>query len=186
MLGPFVERLRARVDQAGLGDRIEASVGDMTDLPFEDAQFDAIWSEGAIYNMGLSAGLKAWRPLLKPGGIIAVSELSWTSSQRPPEIDQHWETEYPGIATIPENLRTFEGAGFRSIAVFMLPAHCWTRNYYEPTRAGFDAFLERHDHSDAARQLVALEEEEMRLYERFGEWYGYGFYVARKFATTSD
>ncbi len=180
LLPAFVDRLGQRAEEAGLGDRISATVGDMTDLPFEREQFDVLWSEGAVYNMGLSAGLHAWRPFLKPGGLIALSELTWTSSTRPEPIEQHWASEYPGIATGPENLRTFEEAGFRPLGVFFLPDHCWTRNYYEPIRASFKSFLARHDHSEAAQGIVEAEETEMRLYERYGEWYGYGFYVARK------
>lgn len=180
LLPAFVDRLRERAEEAGADDRITAQVSDMTNLPFGQERFDVLWSEGAIYNMGLSAGLKAWRLFLKPGGIIALSELTWTSSTRPEAVEQHWTGEYPGIASAPENLRTFEEAGFRPIGMFFLPRHCWTQNYYEPIRAGFASFLDRHNHSEASKRLVEAEEAEMRLYEEFGEWYGYGFYVARK------
>lgn len=39
---------------------------------------DVLWSEGAIYIAGgLRPGLKRWAPLLRPGSVAAVTELSW-------------------------------------------------------------------------------------------------------------
>ncbi len=35
-------------------------------LPFSDGEFDVIWSEGAVYNMGFEAGVSYWRRFLKP------------------------------------------------------------------------------------------------------------------------
>jgi hypothetical protein len=36
-----------------------------------DEELDAIWSEGAIYNMGFEAAIAAWKAFLKPGGILS-------------------------------------------------------------------------------------------------------------------
>ena len=69
-----------------MGNRIDAQAGDMTQLTFADETFDAIWSEGAIYNIGFGKGLSEWRRFLKPGGIIAVTDASWLTLDRPSEI----------------------------------------------------------------------------------------------------
>lgn len=177
---PFIAQLQQRAKSAGLADRIDARVGVMESLPFRENQLDLIWSEGAIYNMGFGAGLRAWRPFLKSGGVIAVSELTWTTAQRPAEIERHWTAEYPGIATASTNLRTVEEAGYRPLAMFFLPARCWIENYYAPLRASFPSFVERHGNSPAAQRIVSAEEAEMRLYEEHGAWYGYAFYIASK------
>ncbi len=176
----FVERMRIRVGEAGLSDRIDARVGDMASPAFEDGRFDVIWAEGSIYNIGFESGLRDWRRLLKPRGVLAVSELSWTTSERPAEVDDHWSRAYPGIATASEKLRTLEQAGYEPVGMFFLPSRCWIENYYAPLRAGFPAFLERHRHSEMARSLVASEEAEMQMFDSFGRWYGYGFYIARR------
>jgi hypothetical protein len=62
----------------------------------------------------------------------------------------------------------------------MLPRKCWLENYYRPLQAGFGDFLERHRHSAAARAVVDEMAGEITLYERFGDYYSYGMYVARK------
>ncbi|MGM9708990.1 MAG: class I SAM-dependent methyltransferase, partial [Prevotella sp.] len=46
----FIDKLSGRCANAGVGNRVEAIVGDMGDLPFAPASIDMIWSEGAIYN----------------------------------------------------------------------------------------------------------------------------------------
>jgi SAM-dependent methyltransferase len=61
----------------------------METLPFTEGEFDVIWSEGAVYNMGFEAGVSAWRRFLKPGGKLIVSEITWLSATRPPELQSH-------------------------------------------------------------------------------------------------
>ena len=76
LLPEMIEELEARMRRAGLDDRVTALVGSMDDLPFRDGEFDIIWAEGSIYNIGFERGLAEWRRFLKPGGVIAVTECS--------------------------------------------------------------------------------------------------------------
>tara|TARA_Y100001960_G_C14603641_1_gene792095 strand:- start:703 stop:975 length:273 start_codon:yes stop_codon:yes gene_type:complete len=69
----------------------------MDDLPFAESSFDLIWSEGAIYNIGFENGIKQFKKFLKDDGVLAVSEITWLTAQRPDEITQYWETNYPEI-----------------------------------------------------------------------------------------
>lgn len=71
---PFLDELGRRARATGLADYIDARRASMFDLPFEDAAFDVVWCEGALYMMGFRHGLTAWRRLLKPGGYVAVTE----------------------------------------------------------------------------------------------------------------
>jgi SAM-dependent methyltransferase len=176
---PFIKRLNERVIAAGLADRIEGHTGDMTALPFADARFDLIWSEGAIYNMGFAAGIHAWKRHLRPGGVLAVSELTWTTATRPAEINDHWKREYPGITTLSANTRALEDAGYTPLATFFIPPEAWAVNYYAPLRAGFPAFLDRHAYSPDAERIIAAEKAEIEVFQRYGAWYGYAFYIAR-------
>ena len=74
-LPSFLDVLRQRAQAQGLG-RIITLEASMDALPFTDASFDVIWSEGAVYNMGFEAGIAAWKRFLKPGGKLCVLELS--------------------------------------------------------------------------------------------------------------
>lgn len=179
-MAAFVERARERAGTHGVGDRVEVRVGDMGSLGFAPGSLDLIWSEGAIYNMGFDAGIAAWRAFLRPGGVIAVSELTWTTASRPAEIEAHWTRVYPGIRAASENVRALERAGYGVLGCFMLPGACWEANYYQALEDGFESFLDRHGGHAEAQRIVDAEREEIRLYRAYGVWYSYGFYVARR------
>ena len=180
LLPEFLRRLESAAIEAKLTARIETLAASMDELPFADHGFDAIWSEGAIYNMGFERGVRAWRRFLKPGGILAVSELSWLTHERPAELDEYWRNAYPEVATASSKLATLEANGYAPIAYFSMPEHCWLEHYYRPLQSRFAAFLARHDHSVSARSLVAAEEREIALSERNRHYVSYGYYVARK------
>lgn len=177
---PFLAELLARAARAGLASRIETVCADLAALPFAPASLDAIWSEGAIYTLGFEAGLRDWRTCLKPGGILAVSELTWLSAERPAELTAHWQREYPGVATAGEKIAQLEAAGYMPVGYFPLPPSCWLDNYYRPLEAAFAGFIERHPHDEAAQAIIAAERIEIDLYERHTEFVSYGFYIARK------
>ncbi len=181
-LPDFLSQLETRAERAGLGARIETLAAAMEALNFEDNVFDAIWSEGAIYNIGFEAGIQAWRRFLKPGGILAVSELTWLTDQRPPALTQYWQRQYPEVATASAKMAQLESHGYMPVGYFPLSQKCWLDNYYRPLEAGFDAFLARHDHAEAARALIAAERNEIALYEQYAAYFSYGYYIARKIA----
>ena len=182
LLPEFIRELEIAAERANLGKRIETLVASMEALPFEDRSLDAIWSEGAIYNMGFANGVKSWRRFLKPGGILAVSELTWLTRERPADLEQHWMREYPEVATASAKLAILENNGFSPAGYFPLPTRCWLDNYYRPMQSRFAGFLARHDNSEAAAAIVAAEEHEIALYERNAAFVSYGYYVARRTA----
>jgi len=179
-LSAFTDELAAAAARQALGDRIETQVASMEALSFEMQSFDAIWSEGAIYNMGFTRGIRAWRRFLKPGGILAVSELTWLTQTRPAELERHWLQEYPEVDTAGAKMAILEGNGFSPLGYFALPQRCWLDNYYRPLQTRFAAFLSRHPNSAAAAAIVAAEEAEIALYERNAAFVSYGYYVARR------
>ena len=93
----FLDKLNLRSEELGIKERITTLKKSMEDLPFDNEEFDIIWSEGAIYNMGFEAGIKKWKDYLKTGGYLAVSEITWTTNSRPKEIEEYWNNEYPEI-----------------------------------------------------------------------------------------
>jgi SAM-dependent methyltransferase len=179
-LPEFLDALTARAAQAGLGEQISTIAGSMEDLPFADEEFDLIWSEGAIYNIGFEKGVKEWRRYLKPGGLLAASEITWLTDSRPAEIQSHWDCEYPEIASASAKIKALEKNGYSPIGYFILPANCWLENYYRPLQAGFEAFLERNGAGEKAHRIVEAEREEIELYKKYQEYYSYGFYIARR------
>jgi ubiquinone/menaquinone biosynthesis C-methylase UbiE len=179
-LPEFLERLKQDVSEAGLSEKVTTLAESMEKLPFSNDELDAIWAEGAIYNMGFEAGVKAWRPFLKEHGILAASEITWLTDKQPDELQSHWNNEYPEIGTASEKIAVLEKNGYTPVGYFPLPEHCWMENYYNPMRERFESFLKAYDHSEAAQAIVAAEENEISLYERYRDYVSYGFYIARK------
>ena len=180
LIPDFLAILQSRAAAAGLASRIDAVCAAMDALPFHDASLDVIWSEGAVYNIGFESGVRAWRRCLRPGGILAVSELTWLTARRPEELEAHWRGQYPEVGPASDKVAVLERAGYAPLGYFVLPEHCWLDAYYRPLQRGFAGFLARHDASDAAQAVVAAEAREIALYERYRAHVGYGFYIARK------
>jgi len=179
-LPEFLQKLEDTIADADYKNRITTLAKSMDDLPFSDGELDAIWSEGAIYNMGFEAGVQAWRPLLKQGGILAVSEITWLTNERPEALTNHWNAEYPEVDTASAKITILENSGYVLLGYFALPKSSWMDTYYTPLRNRWDAFLEKHNHSDDAKAIVEGEKTEIALYEQYSDYVSYGYYVARK------
>ena len=179
-LPEFLEELQARAEREGAADRVTALNCSMDALPFADGEFDVIWSEGAVYNMGFEAGVSAWRQFLKPGGKLVVSEITWLTAERPPELQSYWEAQYPEIDSASAKIAILERHGYSPEGYFVLPGHCWLENYYYPLQDIFDEFLDRRGRSGRARAIVEEHRAETNMYKKYRSYYSYGVYVAKK------
>ena len=176
----FLERLDQRARELGLSNKITTRKQSMDELQFGEGELDLIWSEGAIYNIGFETGIKQWRRFLKTGGYLAVSELSWISGSRPAELEQYWQEAYPEIDTVSNKIGALERNGYTPVAHFILPPNCWIDHYFRPMQQRFPQFLEQHNYADAVKAFIENEQQEIRMYEQYKDYYSYGFYIARK------
>ena len=108
-----------------------------------------------------------------------MSELTWLTTDRPAQLQRHWDEAYPGIATAGTKISQIEAAGLVPIGYFPLPVSSWIVTYYGPLASRFDAFLARHPGDPRARQIVEAERHEIALFERHARHVSYGFYIAR-------
>lgn len=180
ILPEFTVKLNARARQERLENRVNAIEASMEALPFAPETFDLIWSEGAISHIGFGRGMREWRPFLKPGGHIAVSEFTWLTQERPTEIEKYAADNGIAPATVTENLLIMEQAGYAPQAHFVLPATCWTDEYFGPISRAIGPFLREHGHSENVRIFTERLLEDADLYDRYGNYYGYVFYIGRK------
>ncbi len=179
-LPEFLDELQSRAHLHGVTNKITTLACSMDSLPFSDEEFDVIWSEGAVYNIGFETGISLWNRLLKPGGMIILSEMTWLSANRPPDLQAHWEKEYPEIDTASSKIGLLERHGYTPEAYFILPKHCWLENYYRPMQSRFGEFLQRNEQSEQAKAIVDAEKNEIALYEKYNAYYSYGVYIAKK------
>jgi len=186
----MIETLNRRVVERGLQERVRGVVASMDNIPSEeipsgnlaDCQrgFDIIWSEGSIYHIGFENGLKLWREYLRDGGYVAVSEMVWLTQERPLEFEKYLSDNVPEISLPSVKMGLIESAGYTPVASFLLPWSCWSETYLRPMETFFDKFLDSQNHSDGAVEFVKRQREEIFMFEKYREYFGYIFFIARK------
>jgi len=175
----FLKRLSEEVKRYGLQDRVTVIKGDMLDLGFAPGTFDAIWAEGAIYIIGFERGLRQWRSLLREGGYVAVTEVSWLRPDPPEELAAFWKEQYPAIQSIEENEATLCRCGYRPVGQFILPESDWWDHYYTPILEKISTLRQKYTDDPVAIEVIQMEEREIGLYRRYSGYNGYVFYVAQ-------
>ena len=173
---PFLDQLTADAAQAGVGERVEARLGDMTALDFEPGSFDLVWCEAAIYVMGFREALVAWKPLLATGGRLAVSEPFWLRPHPPSVVTDFWR-EYPGMKDLDTCRGQVEEAGYKLLGDFVLPEEAWWEHYYSPMEVRLAELGARHAGDSVAESVLAECRQEIELYRNYSAFYGYGFFV---------
>jgi ubiquinone/menaquinone biosynthesis C-methylase UbiE len=176
----FINQFNQNVQNRNFRDRVKGIIGNMENLPFQEEEFDLIWSEGAIYNIGFERGLKEWRKFLKNGGYIAVTENTWLTEERPAEIQNFWQIAYPEIDTIPNKIAQMQKAGYAPVCTFILPENCWTEYFYAPQVLAQETFLKKYEGNKTAEEFIASERHEKALYDKYKTYYGYVFYIGKK------
>ena len=159
---PYVAALRARwADDP----RVQVHQADMANPP--GGPFDLIWSAGAIYHLGVEAGLRRWRAHLAPGGRVAFSQLCWAVARPSPAARAFWADNYPEMTDRAGVLAQVAAAGYRVLGARFLGRAAWAA-YYEPLAARLDVLRAQGD--DPA---LAAEAEEITLWRTDGGDYGY-------------
>ncbi|GAA2301917.1 class I SAM-dependent methyltransferase [Streptomyces kunmingensis] len=171
---PFLDELRAAAHARGLADRIRAVSADMGELPYQDGSFDLIWAESSAYSIGFDTALARWKPLLAPGGALALTECEWTTDTPSPQARAFWEPHYE-LRTTEGNRRACEAAGYRVLGAYPQPESDWDE-YYGP-------LAERADAADPERpgmaEALAGTRAELAMRREHGAEYGYTGYVLR-------
>lgn len=175
---PFLNELTTLAAQAELVDRIKTVEADMSEPPFSNGSFDVIWCEAAIYNVGFEHGLRLWKPLLRSGGYASVSEVVWLTPEPPRKAREFWDTDYPSMTTVDENVTKMREVGFTPIDHFVLPFDDW-QNYYGPLQEHVTTYRSSYADNRAAQALADSLQHEIDLWKECGDSYGYCFFIGR-------
>lgn len=174
---PFLDTIDAWVKKTGKADRIKTVCASMDALPFAKGSFDLIWSEGAIFIVGFENGLTTWKPFLKKGGFMVVSDADWFEPNPPAELVKWWESEGYLPVSEDEMKERVKRAGLRLIATYRLPEAGWWDNYLVPLLARIAEFRKTHGKNPEDAALLNSLEHEADMYRRFKRYYGYTFFV---------
>jgi len=173
----FLRTLARRAAATGLADRIRPVAGDMAAPPLREGAFDLVWSEGSIYLVGFAEGLACWWPLLRPGGCLVATEVTWLTDDPPAEARAFWRAAYRPATTVGANVRTLEAAGFRALEPLVLQASAWA-GYYALLEARLPAFRAARADDPAARAVADETEREISFWRAHGTAWSYVAYRA--------
>jgi len=176
----YLDELRQRARQANVADRVEVANADMASLELPKNSSDLIWCEAAAYIIGVAVALETWRPLLRKRGYLAFSELVWLDENPPTSVSEFWREHYPAMTSIQAVRRKIREAGYELVGDFTLPDSDWWSDYYEPLEAKLPSLRQKYMGDEEALNVIAMTESEIEMRRRFGQSYGYEFFVARK------
>lgn len=174
-----IERLRATIAVRGLAGRIQLVVGDMAEPPLPPASLDLVWSEGALYNIGVEQALRVCRGLLRPEGYLAFTDAVWRRDNPPSEVKASFETDYPTMGRIPDVLAAIERIGFSLIGHFTLPDEAWWEDFYTPMETRIQELRGKYRADDEALSVLDQLAQEPEMHRRYSDYYAYAFFVAR-------
>jgi len=177
---PSIARLRAAVAERGLEDRVRPTVGDMAQPGLPPENLDLVWSEGALYNLGLENALRLCYRLLRPGGYLAFTDAVWRTDHPHPEVKASFDLDSPSMGRVPDVLAALSNTGFSLVDHFTLPDEAWWDDFYTPMERRIAAL--RLTHAGDAEALHMLDQlaREPELHRRHSESYAYQFFVARR------
>ena len=175
---PHIERLRDEIEREDLTERVEARVGDMLALDLPPGSFDLIWSEGALYNLGLETALPVCAGLLRPGGYLAFTDAVWRTTDPPLDVREAF-ADYPTMRRVEDVCSLLERSGWSLVGHFDLPDEAWWDEFYGPMERRIDVLRARY--ADDPVALAALDDvaAEPQMHRRSGHHYGYTFFIGR-------
>ena len=176
---PSIERLRTASAERGLAHRIQLLVGDIGRPNHAPESFDLIWSEGALYNIGIENALRIYHPLLRPGGYLAFTEAVWRKEYPPSEVKASFE-DYPGMGRIQDVLATIDESDFSLVDHFTLPNEDWWDDFYTPMERRIGELRSKCTDDAEAQAVLDQIAQEPEMHRRCSDYYAYEFFVARR------
>src|SRR4030042_712877 len=174
---PFLDDLTLRAKNAGLDGRIATHQASMDNLPFDEASFDIIWSEGSAFIMGLSLALRYWKKFLKPDGYLVVSDCAWFTESPSDECRAFFGEVCPDMKSESGNEEIIRSAGYTLISSFRLPDAGWWDHYYSPLSERMTLLKEKHKDNEEALTVIRGLEKEMDIHRKYAKEYGEKFFV---------
>jgi SAM-dependent methyltransferase len=177
---PSIERLRSTIAERGLSQCVRPVVGDMAHPGLPSESFDLIWSEGALYNIGIGNALRICHGLLRPGGYLAFTEAVWRKKDPPAEVKASFDLDYPAMGWVPDVLTAIEGCEFSLIGRFTLPDEAWWDDFYTPMQRRIEELRGKYTSDREALAVLDQLAQEPEMHRAHSEYYAYEFFVVRR------
>lgn len=152
----------------------------MADLGQPPASFDLIWSEGALYNIGIEKALGLCHDLLRPGGRLVFSDAVWRTDTPPPEVKAGFDADYPTMGTVADVLEKIGRSRFSLLGHFTLPDEAWWNDFYTPMELRIEELRGKYTGDSEALAVLEHLALEPAMHRRHSAGYAYEFFVLRR------
>jgi len=176
----YVEYLKAKLKTRSFGNRICPVLTHSEYLPFRDGELDMIWAESLTDNISFESALNKWNKYLKKDGYIGLCSYCWLTDNPPEIVSEYWGNNTIEINSISCRIKQLTDAGFIPAIHFVMPDECWW-NYFCPLEENFNKFRQKHPNDSDAEKLINDIDREINLYQKYGEYYGYVFFIGKKY-----
>lgn len=173
---PFLHQIQRRKGTA----RVRPVAGDLASPGLAPGACDLVWSEGALYNIGLDRALPVAYELLRPGGYLVFTDAVYTAPDPPPPVRAVFEPEYPGMGLASMVADALVRHGFQVLGHFALPDAAWWDDFYTPMERRIDALRAAYAADDEALAVLGQIAEEITFHRTYSGHYAYEYFVARR------
>lgn len=174
---PYLNQLKQAAEAEDLQDRITTRCADMAKLDYEPGSIDLIWSECSIHMLGFEQGLRLWRPFLKLGGFLVVSDLTWMDKDRSNNVVDFWGRRREGMGSLPNNLMLARKLDLMPINHFVMQSYSWWDDYYLPLMDRIELLRPLAEKEPAMASAIRDAELEIMIRRQYGHSYGCVFYI---------
>lgn len=137
--------------------------------------YDFIWCAGAVYFLGVTEALGAWRKSLRRGGVIAFSEPCWLTDTPSERARALWQ-DYAPMTDAAGITARVDAAGYEVLDTRLLSDAAWEA-YYGPLDTRIETL---RPNADAALNAVLDEAaEEAACWRAHRDEFGYMLSVVR-------
>lgn len=175
----FLNCLDEKAKNHELGHRIKTMNTDMANLPFNNSEFDLIWSEGAVFIIGIKNGLNNWRRYIKKGGYLVFSDLVWKEQTNDKVLIDYWEQVYPNLLNIDEVIHESQASGYELITHFTLPKESWIKTYLNPMEEELTKVKVKNKDIPEAMETYNEFDRENEMVRKYYGYFVYEFFILK-------
>lgn len=170
----YLAVLDEKIIKNNLENRVFTYEMTMYDLDFANEDFDIVFSHASAHIMGFKKALNEWKRLIKPGGYLIVSDVSWIQKASK-ESKDFWKNTYDEIDTIENKKEIIRNQGYELTDYIAVSKDEWI-DYYNQLEKNLNSLKSDKSAKEFREQL----KKEINVFKNNSDDYTYVFYIMRK------